>query len=171
MYFKDGTFHIDFADEFAGEIFEASGLKEYLDGYFMRCFGLDTIIIFGRCEKMNAPERLENVEKLLLMTAGEKQGRKKAAEKQEKETPVKQKKEKNSATIHGSRVSGDTLSIKQIDDNTGVCVVCGNVLSINSFDIRNETARQKINNRVQRNRQYFDDNLQGVRRPRKMRGR
>ncbi len=135
MYFADGAFHIDFPDDFGKELFAASGLKEYLEGYFLRCFGMDARIVFGRCEAAPAPRRLADVGELLKETVRKQQAQV-TIQKADKAKPAK--KEKDSKIIHGSGVTGDTVNIRDINETIGQCVISGSVLSVDSFDIRNE---------------------------------
>lgn len=136
MYFADGAFHIDFADEFGKDLFAASGLKEYLEGYFQRCFGLDARIVYGRNNGAAAHVKLDTDMLLREIAVQPAPEPKQEKPKLEKADP---KKEKDPNVIHGSSVSGDAVNIREINDTTGVCVVCGNVLTVNSFDIKNET--------------------------------
>ena len=67
MYFKENTFHIDFADDFGKELFLTSGLKEYLGDYFLRCFGRQVRIMLGRHnEGKSLRHKLAEVERDLL---------------------------------------------------------------------------------------------------------
>ncbi len=132
MYFADSSFHVDFADEFGKDLFAASGLKEYLEGYFLRCFGMDVNIVYGRCEpskiKPDAQDILEGIAQQAAAAVTEKA-------RPEKKEP---KKEKDPRVIHGSAVAGDAADIRDINETTGLCVICGNVISVDSFDIKNE---------------------------------
>ncbi len=134
MYFQNSVFHIDFADDFGRDLFDASGLKEYLEGYFLRCFGIEARIVYGRCEARPAPKKLAKADVMLqeIIKAPP------AKEPEQRETTAKKGKEKDPNIIHGNGVSGDVVGIRDINETTGLCVVCGNVLSVDSFDIKNE---------------------------------
>ncbi len=132
MYFADSAFHIDFADEFGKDLFNASGLKEYLEDYFLRCFGIEALIIYGRCE---APEVKKDPRPLVVEPAEPAAAVKPDTEASPKKEP---KREKDSKVIHGSAITGDTINIRDVNETTGLCAVCGNVLSVDSFDIKNE---------------------------------
>ena len=102
MYFEGERFHIDFADDFGKEIFLVSGVKEYLRGYFERCFGRDVTIVLGRHNDgvqdgsmLNLAERrlLENTVAAHETPAPKKAVQKKGgcATKRESQAPAKQR--------------------------------------------------------------------------------
>ncbi len=138
MYFKANTFHIDFADDFGRELFSSSGLKEYLADYFIRCFNLDVNIVLGRHnEGKSVLHKLKKAERSLLQNIVLKPEPKKPAAKSKVET------KKPKGVIHGKSISGDVMSIKEVDERTGLCVICGSVLDVKSFDIKNEVRGKK----------------------------
>ena len=123
MRLSEDAVNIDFTDDFGRELFMASGLPEYLEGYFLRCFGKRSRVVAG---KAAAGERTVRLPEVPVMEAPK--GHKEAAPRKKEET----------GTIHGSRVSGEATPIKDINESTGACVIRGAVLSVDSFNIKNE---------------------------------
>jgi DNA polymerase-3 subunit alpha (Gram-positive type) len=144
MYFDNETFHIDFADDIDKEIFLASGVKEYLEGYFARCFGKSASIKTGRhhdgVKKSLIDEEKRLLEKTLKSVS---QPQKPPVNKPPSAPPEEKKDERPSHVIHGKPAAGEALRIGEIDETTGFCVVKGGVLDIKSFDIKNEKRGQK----------------------------
>lgn len=138
MRLCENVFHIDFADDFGKEIFKSSGLAEYLGGYFVRCFGKDMTLQLGRHhDGRDELHKLAEAEKRLLSQA------QKAITVSETPEEKKPEKEKPSHIIHGKAVGGDVIDVGEVDERTGIAVIAGNVLSVDSFDIRNETRGKK----------------------------
>lgn len=133
MRFEEESFHIDFTDDFGRELFLSSGLPEYLEGYFFRCFGRKSRVVSGRTGAVPFKKRLPD-ESLLVMDTVKKHTAKVSAGKKEKE---------ESGAIHGGRVSGEATPIKDLNETTGACVIRGNVLSVDSFNIKNEARGKK----------------------------
>lgn len=143
MYFDRDAFHIDFADDIDRELFQASGVKEYLEGYFARCFGKDAPITTGRHHD-GVKKSLADEEKRLLERTLKSMPEPKKPPAKKQTAPPKEKTDKRPAhIIHGKPVTGDTLRIGDIDETTGLCIVTGGVLDIKSFDIKNEKRGQK----------------------------
>lgn len=143
MRMHENQFTIDFADDFGKEIFAASGLIEYLEDYFSRCFGSDVKINLGlHKEGKSEHHKLKEAEKKLLDQAVKMTIPEKPPEKPDQPSKAKDK-EKPSGVIHGKAISGEVMPVLELDERTGLCVICGNVLSIDSFNIKNETRGKK----------------------------
>ena len=142
MYWEGDIFHIDFADDFGKDLFAASGLAEYLNSYFGRCFKSDIRIVLGRHhDKMDNGSKLADAERVLLETVIETPKPKPKPKPGKPES--KKQKERPQSVIHGRRITDSAIRIKDISETTGQCVVCGDVISINSFNIKNETRGKK----------------------------
>ncbi|MDD5017228.1 MAG: PolC-type DNA polymerase III [Eubacteriales bacterium] len=136
MYCKGGAYHIDFADDFGKELFAASGLSEYLCGYIGGCFGMDVRIVPGRYEDMGVADKPDKKERVLLDNVV-------MMPKPKKPTAKKEKPSAPNGMIHGRRIPGDVICIRDIDETTGLCTVSGEVISVNSFNIKDETRGKK----------------------------
>ena len=138
MYFEDSVFHVDFADDIGRELFSVSGLSEYLADYLKRCFTVEAPIRYGRYQAAEmAPRCVPEEEAPPEMDVPEA----KPPEKQP-DGPKKAKTKKGNV-IHGRPAAGETMRIREIDDNAGACVIAGRVLTVNTFDIKNETRGKK----------------------------
>ncbi len=139
---KEKTLHVDFADDFAPELFSSMGIKDYLAGYLARCLGKGAAVVVGRCEPdaLPAPARKRTVKetKVPVSTVVPE-----PTVKQDKPTAAKaapaQQKDKETPLIHGKHVQGDPTPIKELSELTGTCVISGQMMDIKSFDIKNET--------------------------------
>ena len=140
------TLHVDFADDFAPELFATMGIKDYLTDYLTRCLGKNAAVVVGRCDAsvLPAPVRKRREKKITVEKALPEQTAKpaEAMPAAVKEEP-KQPKEKDTPLIHGKHVQGDPMPIKELSELTGACVISGQLMDLKSFDIKNETRGKK----------------------------
>ncbi|MFA5676243.1 MAG: PolC-type DNA polymerase III [Christensenellales bacterium] len=132
------TVHIDFADDIGAEVFSALGLKDYINDYLSRCLGGKASVLTGRCEPDMLPPPVRAIRRKkknnteLIITP------KPARESETK--PARQKQN----TIHGKPIAkGQAVSIKDISELTGECIVCGQVTEVKSFDIKKATRGER----------------------------
>ncbi len=132
---KGHALHIDFADELGAEVFTSLGLKDYLSNYLPRCLGREAAVLIGRCAQsmLSAPIRPKA-----------KKGTQKMQKADAPPTPAAPfkktaVKKKEGALIHGRRMEGEPMPIRDLSELTGSCVICGAVTEIKTFDIKNET--------------------------------
>ncbi len=130
--------HIDFADEFGPELFSSMGLKEYVTRYLTRCLGKGAAVVTGRCapEDVPVPVRKKAVKEQPVPV------QKVPAQTKPKKTETKKEDKPKAAAdgmIHGKHVPGELTPIKELSELTGACVICGQLMDLKSFDIKNET--------------------------------
>ena len=150
---------IEFFDAFGKELFIESGLDEYIGGYLKRSFGVELAVRLGVTEKKRKPrkEKPVPVAKAVESVEAEKpvaprpvkakpEVKKPAANKPKKEKQPARKapeEKKDTALIFGRKLQCDVQPVHDITETTGLCAVVGSVISIKSFDIRNETRGKK----------------------------
>ncbi len=124
------TVHLDFADDIGAEVFAALGLKDYLDDYLSRCIGSEAKVLTGRCEADMLP-------KTVRVKWQKKQSMPKPKAQTIPATEIKPAKQKQNNLIHGKRITdGQAVPIKELNELTGLCIVCGQITDIKSFDIK-----------------------------------
>lgn len=137
----DNKIKVDFADGYGRDIFVSNSMDVYIQDYFLRCFKEDI--------RVKAGKHKEGIDESIKSSVA-KRRKKKLTEAATITAPPppepadeKSEKKGNGNLLHGKAIDQQPMAIKDIEELTGACAVAGNVLSVESKDIKNESKGQK----------------------------
>lgn len=129
---------IAFADDCGRDIFGSSGLDMYIEDYFSRCFNQNVKVKMDRhFDGKSETHKLADAQKKMLEQSV------KAMEQPSEEQKEKPQSKSKSKVLHGKAIEREPMLIGKVEELTGPCAICGNVLGVKSFDIKNEARGKK----------------------------